>query len=161
MNDLKLGCSVTVDCWRPDGALRWRDVNHNIVVTVGKNDFLQKYFTGSGYTAGFYCGLKGSGVPAIGDTLSTHPSWSEVTGYSQTNRPTVSMGTAVLGSIDNSAARATFSMTATIVVYGVFMSTNSSKAGISGVLFNAADLTVSRNVINGDVLNVTINPTVT
>lgn len=161
VSDLGLGCRIIVECYRPDGTLRWRDINNNVVVLVGKNDLLNKYFTGAAYSATFYCGLKGSGIPVVADTQASHPTWSELTAYSQTNRSTVSMGTASGGAIDNSAAPAPFSMNSTITVYGVFMTTVSTKSTTSGILWNAADFTVSRNVINGDVLSVVINPTVT
>ena len=37
----------TVECYDADGNLKWSDDIHNLVVTVGKNDMLDKYFAGS------------------------------------------------------------------------------------------------------------------
>lgn len=46
-----------VDCYDKDGNLKWSDVIENIVVNVGLNDVLDKYFKGSTYTAAHYSGL--------------------------------------------------------------------------------------------------------
>lgn len=56
----------TLECRDKDGNLKWADQIDNLVTTAGKNDALDKYLAGSGYTAAWYLGLIG----ATGYTLS-------------------------------------------------------------------------------------------
>ena len=147
----------TVECFDADGNLKWSDDIHNLVVTVGKNDMLDKYFAGSSYTAAWYMGLvSGASTPtyAAGDTLSSHTGWTELaagTAYSG-NRPTVSWSAASAGS--KSSTSTSFSITASNTVAGALMATVNT--GTAGVLFSAGNFTGgSRTVVSGDVLNVT------
>ena len=63
-----------VECIGPDGKVKWTDTIENLVVTVGKNDLLDKYLAGSAYTAAWYMGLvDGGSAPtyAAADTLAS------------------------------------------------------------------------------------------
>ncbi|MGB0749062.1 MAG: hypothetical protein ACPGO3_09975 [Magnetospiraceae bacterium] len=148
-----------VECVGRDGALKWAEETPNIVVNEGLNDFLDKYYKGSGYTAAHYVGLKGTGTPAAADTMASHASWSEVTPYSDAARQALTMGTVSDQSVDNAAAKAVFNINATATVYGAFVTTDSTKGGTSGTLVGAADFSASRNVESGDTLNITITAT--
>lgn len=132
---------------------QWSEVFHNLVTTEGKNDIIDKYFKGSGYTAAWYLGLKGAGSAAAGDTLASHGGWTEATPYSG-NRPAITWGTTSAGS--NTASAVSISINATATVAGAFIS--SVNTGTSGKLYSAGDFAASRSVASGDTLNVT--PTV-
>jgi len=143
--------------------LRWADGFGNLVVTGGKNDLLTNYFKGSSYTAAFYVGLVDNAsfsAIAAGDTMASHSGWIESTAYSNANRPTLTLGTASAGSIDNSAAKASFSINATATINGAFCTTNNTKGGTSGTLYSAGSFGSTRSVINGDTLNVQVTLTV-
>lgn len=142
-------------CYAPDGSIRWEDEISNLVVTVGKNDLLDKYFSGSAYTAAFYVGLKGSGTAAAGDTMSSHAGWAEITAYSNITRPAFTAAAASAGSTNNTASPAVFNINGTATVAGLFITTGSAPGGTTGVLFAATDFAVARSVLNGDTLNVT------
>jgi hypothetical protein len=91
-----------VECYGPDGVLKWKDTVFNLVTTVGKNDLLDKYLKGSAYTQTFRMGLAGAGTKAVGDTQASHAGWSEV-GLANAptytgNRKDVTMGAARLAS---------------------------------------------------------------
>ena len=144
-----------VVCRAADGTIRWEEDFLNLVVTVGKNDLLDKYFRASAYTAAFYVGLKGAGTIAAGDTMSSHAGWSEITGYSNATRPAFTAAAASAGSTSNTASPASFSINATNTVAGCFITTDNTKGGTTGVLFSAADFAASRSVISGDTLSVT------
>lgn len=147
----------TFECIAPDGTVRWRDEARNLVVTVGKNDLLDKYFAGSAYTAAFYLGLvdnAGFSAYAAGDTMSSHAGWTEATPYSNSTRPAVSWNAASAGS--KASTTTAFTINATATLNGGFLSTNSTKGGTTGTLFSGSAFTGgNRTVANGDTLNVT------
>jgi len=144
-------------------ALKWRDEFDNLVTTVGKNDLLDKYFKGSAYTATWYVGLvDGGSAPtyAAGDTMGSHSGWTENTGYSNANRPTLTLGTPSGGSVDNSASKAVFNINASGTIAGAFIATNNTKGGTTGTLYGEGNFAEgNRSVVNGDTLNVTVTLT--
>lgn len=139
-----------VECFDKGGNLKWSEQFANLVTTAGKTDIIDKYLKGSGYTAAWYLGLKGTGSAAVGDTLASHAGWSEVSDYSG-NRKAITWGTTSGGS--NTASAVSFSITGTATVAGAFVTT--AETGTSGVLYSAGDFSTSRSVANGDTLNVT------
>lgn len=144
-----------VTCRDSDGSIRWEDGFPNLVVTTGKNDLLNKYFLGSSYTATFFVGLKGTGTALAADTMASHTSWSEISGYSNATRPAFSPASSTAGSSTNSASAAVFNINATNTVAGCFITTNSTVGGTTGTLFSAADFASTRAVLSGDTLSVT------
>lgn len=146
-----------VQCFDADGNLRWEDTIKNLVVTVGKNDLLDKYFAGSAYTAAWYMGLVNGGTTptyAAGDTLASHAGWTELaagTAYTG-NRITVGWSAASAGS--KSSTSTTFPIIATNTVAGALLS--SVNTGTSGILFSAGNFTGgNRSVVSGDSILVT------
>lgn len=148
-----------VECFDKDGHLKWKEEVPNIVVNVGLDDLLDKYFKGSTYTAAFYVGLKGTGTAVAADTMASHASWSEITAYSEGTRQTLTLGTVSSQSVDNSASKASYSINGSATVAGAFVTTNNTKGGTTGTLYGAADFSSSRAVVNGDTLNVTVTLT--
>ena len=146
--------SFKVICRAADGSVRWEEGISNLVVTVGKNDLLDKYFLGSGYTAAFYVGLKTAGSINAADTMSSK-SWTEITDYSNATRPAFTAGTPSSGSTDNTGSPAVFNINGTATVGGCFITTNNTKGGTTGVLFSATDFATARSVLSGDTLTVT------
>jgi len=142
-----------------DGNLKWRESVPNIVVNVGLDDLLDKYFKGATYSAAFYVGLKNSGSAVAGDTMGSHGGWTENTTYSNGTRPTLTLGTVSGQSVNNSASRATFNINGTTTINGAFVTTNNTKGGTTGILYGAADFAASRSLGSGDTLYVTITLT--
>lgn len=142
--------------WGP--LLIWQEDFKNLVVTAGLNKYLDATLKTGSSTPTWYVGLKGSGTPAAGDTLASHGTWSEINPYSG-NRPVWTAGTVASGSVDNSAARASFTMTSATTVYGAFMASVST--GTSGTLLGVGDFSSSRAVVTNDVLNVQVTCTLT
>jgi hypothetical protein len=159
---IKVHSSYKIECFDKDGNLKWVEDIHNIVVTVGLNDILDKYFKGSAYTAAWFVGLvsaAGFTAYAAGDTMASHGGWTESTAYSNANRPTLTLGTPSGGSVDNSASKAVFNINATATIKGAFIVTNSTKGGTTGTLYGEASFAADRSVVNGDTLNVTVTLT--
>lgn len=145
-----------VECIGADGQLKWVEDYENLVTTVGKTDIIDKYFKGSAYTAGWFLGLKGTGTAVVGDTLSTHAGWAEVTPYTG-NRPGITFGTTSGGS--NAATAVSYAITGTATVAGAFVCNQAT--GTAGTLYSAGDFGVSRSVVSGDTLNVTLTVSAT
>lgn len=160
---IKAGGIFIAQCYDRDGNLKWESKSPNLVVNQGLQDMNSKYFLGSGYTATWYVGIYGAAAsnnPAASDTAALHPGWTEVTAYSQSNRPTAVFATPSLADpsvITNTASTATFSITSTVTVGGAFLISNNTKGGTSGVLFSAADFQApgDRLMVSGDTLQVT------
>ena len=165
-NDLKETIGVTghynVQCLDSDGQVKWTDTIENLVVTVGKNDLLDKYFAGSAYTAAWYMGLvDGASTPtyAAGDTLASHAGWTESTAYSGTDRATVAWNAASAGSKASTAT--SFSINATATIAGALLTVTQVRATTTGVLYSAGSFSGgNRSVANGDTLNVTYTASV-
>ena len=150
-----------VQCFAPDGTLKWQEELDNLVVTTGMNDILTQYYKGSAYTAALFVGLKGAGTVVAGDTMASHSGWTEVVAYSEGVRQTLTMGTAAAGSIDNSASKATFSMNGAYTVAGAFVATNNTKSGTTGTLVGGGDFASSRSGGSGDTIQVTVTASLT
>lgn len=144
----------------PDGNLKWYDWGHNLVVNVGLNDLLDKYFKGSTYTAAFYVGLTdGTPTVAAGDTMASHAGWTEVTAYDEANRQALTLGSVSGQAVNNGASKATFTIdTNSTTIGGAFVVTNNTKSGTTGTLYGAAAFTGGDKTLDdGDTLAVQIN----
>ena len=161
--DMNLGLKNIweVVCRDSEGNEKWREVNKNLVTTVGLNHVLSSTLDGATQITAWYVGLKGAGSAAAGDTMASHSGWAEVVAYSQAVRQTLTLGTAAAGSIDNTASKATYSINGTATVAGAFINSNSAKSGTAGTLYGVVDFGSSRAVISGDTLTVTVTLTAT
>jgi hypothetical protein len=153
---VKASTLYSVRCFDANGVEKWHEEVPNLVVNVGLNDILDKYFKGSTYTAAWHVGLKGAGTIAAGDTLASHAGWTEITAYSG-DRKALTLGSVASQSVNNSASKASFAITGTATVAGAFICVGAT--GTGGILYGAADFSVSRSVINGDTLEVTVTLT--
>lgn len=157
------GGVFTVICTDKDGNFKWEAKSPNLVVNVGLQDMNNKYFAGSGYTATWYIGLYGaasSNNPASTDTMVSHIGWTENTSYSQATRPQATFGASTNADpsvISNTGSPAVFSINATTIIGGAFLTTSNTKGGTAGILFSAADFQApgDRSVTNGDTITVT------
>lgn len=142
----------------------WVEEFENIVVTAGKNKLLDATLKTGLTTPLWYVGLKATGSVVVGDTMASHAGWGELGAstptYSNATRPAFTPGSISAGSVDNSAAKAVFTINATITVFGAFMADNSTVDGTTGTLYGAGDFASSRALLSGDTLNVTITPSI-
>lgn len=153
-----------VECWR-DGALVWEEDFKNLVVTTGLNKYLDATLkTGlasPSWFVGIITGPGGSNTYVIADTMASHAGWAENTSYSNATRPAFTPGSIAAGSVDNSAAKASYNINGSATIAGAFMVDNSTKGGTTGTLLGEGNFTGGdRAVVNGDVLNVTITATI-
>jgi len=149
----------TAVCHGADGKEKWSDGFHNTVMTLGKNDLLDKFLKGAAYTQTIRMGLKGAGTQVAGDTQASHAGWLEV-GLANAptytgNRKDVTMGAASAGS--SVSPGQAFAITSTGTVAGCFINNGGSATidNTTGVLFSAGDFAASRSVLSGDTITVT------
>jgi len=145
------------------GNVKWVEECDNIVTNAGLDDLLDKYLKGSSYTAAWYVGLTdGTPTLAAGDTMASHAGWAEVTAYSEATREVLTLGAVSSQSVDNSASRASFSIsTNSTTVGGAFLTTDNTKGGSTGTLYSVVAFTAGdKSLDDGDTLNVTVTCTV-
>jgi hypothetical protein len=153
-----------VECYGPDGQLKWEDTYYNLVTTAGLNKYLDATLkTGLAaptWFVGLITGPGGSNTYLAADTMAVHAGWAENVTYSNATRPAWTPGTVASGSVDNSAAKAIFTVNGTATIAGCFMVDNSTKSGTTGTLLGEGNFTGGdRLVQSGDTLNVTITAT--
>jgi hypothetical protein len=152
-----------VECFDKDGNLKWELETPNLVVNTGLQYMCGVALTSTAQITTWYLGLYGAGAsntPAASDTMASHIGWTEITPYSNANRPTCTFAAATLANpsvATNSASPASFTINATATVGGAFLTTSNTKGGTTGTLFSAADFSSpgDRSVVSGDTLNVT------
>lgn len=145
-----------VECFDKTGKLKWLEEFDNLVVTAGRDKYLDATLKTGLTSPAWYVGLKDTGTPVAADTMASHASWATITPYSNATDPAWTPGAVSGGSVDNSASKAVFNINATEDIYGAFMKDNSTKGGSTGTLLGAGDFGAARSVISGDTLNVTV-----
>jgi len=160
--EIKAHTHWLVECFGPDGKLKWQDEFDNLVVNAGLDDILDKYFKGSSYTAAFYVGLT-DGTPSVAanDTMGSHAGWSEVTAYDEANRQTLTLGAVSGQSVDNSASKAEFTIsTNNTTMGGAFVATDNTNGGSSGTLYGGGAFSAGDKTLDDDdTLQVTVTLT--
>lgn len=134
-------------------------LTHNDITNVGKNYIFNVMFNDGTQIANssWFIGLislASYSALAAADTMSSHAGWIEFTSYSQTNRVAWGSGTATTQSTTN-ASPATFDITGSGTVKGVFITSNSTKSGTTGTLWATALFGADVPVTNGDQLKIT------
>lgn len=163
---LRAAGHFVAECFGADGTLKWRDEVFNTVVTVGKNDLLDKYLAGSAYTASFFMGIiSDASYSAINaaDTMGSHAGWLEAgTAHdpviSNATRPAPAFSSASAGSKQTSSAVVfTISTNASAAkVKGAFITTVSTIDGSTGILLSAGLFSGGdKTVVATDTVNVT------
>jgi hypothetical protein len=93
--------------------------------------------------------------------MASHAGWAEADEYDEATRVAVSFG-AASGGVKASDAVSTFTMNATVTIRGMFVVTNSTKNGTTGVLYSAGDFAEgSKAVDDTDVLETSYSVTMT
>jgi hypothetical protein len=164
-----------VVCTDENGVEKWREDVPNVVTAQGKLDLLNKYFTGSAYTAAWYCGLISSvsfsavAVTDVAAQINGTNGWKEAgptnAPASGANRATLTFGAATNvsnnGNIATSSA-SSFTFTSGGTIKGMFACSTQAKDATTGILYNAVAFTGGdRAVVTSDVVNVSVSFTIT
>ena len=147
-----------VECYDEDGKLAWSATVPNGVTNTALNDVLNVYLRNGTPKANWYMGLiDNSGFTALAaaDTISSHAGWSEATGYSASTRPAWAPAAASSQAVVNSST-VDFAMSGTATIRGLFIVSDNTKGGTSGLLYSTAAFTEGNQaVLNGYTLKVT------
>jgi hypothetical protein len=162
---LSLSNYYHVECFDCEGNFKWEEVIENLVTTQGLNYILDSGFDSGTQLTSWFVGLKNTGAPAAGDAASALPSvgnWTEYEDYDGAVRPTLILGAAAAGSIDNVGNVASFTIGSPAAdVYGVFVVDDDTKGSPTGatVLYGVGDFGAQKVVDPNDTLNVTVTLT--
>lgn len=149
---------------KSENRIQFSESFHNLVVTAGLNDALDKHFKASSYTAAWYVMLTGTTpTPNAADTMSSHAGWSEFVNYDEATRPTLTLGTVSSGSVDNSASTADVTISTNgSTIGGAAITTNNTKSGTTGTLYSVGAFSAGdKGLDDGDTLSVTATLTAT
>lgn len=142
----KWGAAYVKPLWelalQPNGITN-EGIHYNLDTAFTNNDTAETtWYAGlinnSGYT----------GVDAT-DTMASHSGWTESTDYDESNRQTLSFAAASSRSI---TAEVSFTMNATVTINGLFVVTNNTKGGTTGVLWSTALYSSAPDLTSGNVL---------
>jgi hypothetical protein len=158
-NNYKPKGYFTVQHLDKDGNVKATYKFPNDITNEGKNTIFDVMFHDATQIAStsWYIGLiSNSGYTALAasDTMGSHGGWTESTAYSQSTRVAWGPGAASSQATTNSSP-ATFDMTGTATIKGVFITSNSTKGGTSGKLWATALFSADVPVVNGDQLKIT------
>jgi hypothetical protein len=153
-----------VECYGPDGILKWRDTFHNLVTTAGLNKYLDATLKSGSAAPTWYIGLiTGPGAGNTynqADTMAVHGGWVENQTYSDVTRRQWVPGAVAGGSVSNTASKAVFNINGNATIAGCFMVDNSTKGGGLGTLLGEGNFTGGdRLVQNQDTLNIAVTAT--
>ena len=131
----------------------------NGITNEGKDLILDVMFNDTTQVANssWYIGLidnSGYSAVAAADTMASHAGWNEFTSYSEANRVAWGSGASSSQSVTN-ASPATFNISGSGTVKGVFITSNNTKSGTTGYLWSTALFSADVPVTNGDQLKVT------
>lgn len=131
------------ECAETPNGITNEGIHYNLDTAFTNNDTAETaWFAGLIDNAG-YTGVDPS------DTMASHTGWSESTDYDESVRQTLSFAAAATRSI---TAEVSFTMNATKTINGLFVVTNSTKGGTTGVLWSTALYATAPDLDSGRVL---------
>jgi len=151
-----------VEHWR-DGKLLGTYKFPNGVTNEGKDHALGATFNLVTQINPWYIGIvdnSGFTAFAAADTMSSHAGWNEFTTYSEATRVDWGEDAASGQAISNSTP-ATFNITGSGTLQGVFVTSVNTKSGTTGTLWATASFASTIPVVNTDQLKITYTVTAT
>jgi primosomal replication protein N len=141
-----------------DSSVVWLHSGDNLVTDVGARWLINHSFVTPQASIPWYLILKSAGTGDNADTVASHASWTEITGYSQASRQLVSIAAITSGrSASNTASMASITANASITVAGfALISANTKGNTTAGVLFSVSDFASSWAGTTGNILRVTV-----
>jgi hypothetical protein len=140
----------------------WEKKFPNGPTTLGLDQMLNSMFRAPGVEPWFIGLINNSPAPtlAAADTMASHAGWAELTNYGEATRPIWTEGAAAGGVITN-AVQVDFTINASVLVYGGFVTSNSTKGGSTGILWATGGFDAAKAMSSGQLLRVTYSVTLT
>ncbi len=139
------------------GVLKSRQLFKNAVVDEGLEALLDALFNEGTQPTNWYMGLvNNSGWTAFAnaDTMAAHAGWVELVAYTEATRPEWLADAAASRAVTNSTTT-DFSINGTATVKGIFVASENTKSGTTGILWATASLATAQPVSSGDTLKIT------
>ena len=153
---------VTLNHFRA-GKLIGFEKSSNLIVDQGLNHFLNVVMGADAKITTWYVGIfKTNVTPVAGDTPAAQLGAAGTYGEGQdadydvplTNKPEYIDAPAAAKVMSNSGTPASFTIAATLTIYGAFISSITAKTGTTGTLLAAKKFDTARPVIDNDILTV-------
>lgn len=161
MKELKQAAGLkghySAQCFDVDGNLKWEQEFPNGITDVGIAYLLDAGFDDGTKVTAWSIGLIDNAAfsaLAAADTMASHAGWAESVAYSESTRVAWTSGATASRSITN-ASTVDFTMNATAVIKGVFITSVNTKSGTTGTLWSTAAFGSNASVTNGDTLKIT------
>ena len=149
-----------LECFRK-GQKIWEMGVDNIVTTEGINALLETMFKQGTGASGWYVVLSEDGTAGADNTYGSM-GFTETEDYDETERPAWVPGDVAAGQVSNGTSKAEFTFNDTVTIYGVGLVGGGTAGSVKldtnggGVLYGYADFPESKDVIDDDVLRVTV-----
>ncbi len=158
-NRLKFNNPICMEHWR-GGKLLGKYLTKNDITNEGVNTLFNVMFNSASQITSWFIGfIDNSGFSALaaGDVMNSHSGWTEFIAYSQSTRVAWGVGTASSGvrTVTNASASVFNINGGGGTVYGIFITSNSTKSGTTGKLWATAAFASPVPVSSGDQLNIT------
>lgn len=148
------GFHYTARLYNQDGSLaeQWED--DNLIPAAGLSFLLQAPFGDVAPIGAWYCGLfRGNYLPTSATTSADIPTnMQEFVSYSEATRPLWDRAFDGVATMDNSAVKAAFNVTADATLYGAFLASVATKGTGTGTLLSVVRFTTPKPVSTGQRL---------
>ena len=143
MNRARLRGKFICEMWSPRGKThrlleRWESWNG--ICDAGIRDMFDQYFGGGSGRSWFLAPISAAdfvGVDNENDTMSSHVGWSEVDSYDEATRPAWGPD-ATAGTIISNSVKVEMTINDAVDMQGMFVTSNSTKGGTTGILFSTS-----------------------
>jgi len=156
--NVHFGGRFILECYDPEGKLKWVNISKNGITTQGLNHILNTEFNLGSVVSTWYCGLVSTNTAFVSTMTYAAPTFTESSNYSEANRPTYTEASSAAALITNSSNKAAFTMSASTSIFGAALFSANVKADTAttgGILFCYSLLSTSRDVLINDVINLT------
>ena len=143
-----------------DGGIKDTEVGFNLVVDEQLNALLNEVWRNTAQATAWYLGLTtGTTTPAPGDTMPSHPGWTEWENYSEGARQAWSPGAASSKSITNATPITFTSTLAAQAVDGGFITDNVTRGQDTGRLSNVKSFAATKTLDASETIDITVTIT--
>jgi uncharacterized membrane protein len=144
-------------CRNPDGSIAWVERIRNAITNQGLNHALDRIFANAAAITPWYIGLidGASATLAAADTMASHVGWTENTSYDQATRVEFVEAAASGQSISNVASVAVFTISATVTIYGGFLTSVNTKGDATGTLWATGAFSSPQTMVDNQTLEIT------